>query len=799
MKILSISSILLFCYASIHAQQTANVSGIVKTTANETLPYTNIRLVNSTDTTKVYGGSSNDEGAFSVPVPHGRYSMEISYIGYLKYISSVQVDKDVVLPDIILAEDSKLMNEIVITAKSITFKPNGYIADISINPFYKNYELDDILKLTPGTYANNREIKVYGKAVSKIFVNGREIRLQGEELIQYLKNFNGRNVKQMEVIASSGVEEDASSAGSSIIKITTVRAEDGGAFTAAISSNNGSSTHFGTANVNTQWRSGKWSTYLIGTFIKGKSNTSNRVESNFNNSGNTMITETSSKGKVPGNVLSTIGVGYDIDNNNLISVEGFFRSMRNDSHSILNTKQRNQSLADFGQTASGFSNNDNRLKNYNVSLNYTHLFNKESLLVFKLDRFQNDGKNSQNNEYVYVNEDHMQYKSQNEEQNLIYTAGINFEQSFNKGENKLVAGLKYSDISSESNTDYTLLNNGILDGNASYVDRYKYSEQVYALFSKYSFVYKAVSANLGFRLEHAVISPRSDINPERNEKSHYTDLFPEAGVYFNINKEKGHSIALQYNRAVFRPSMYSLNPLLKQESEYRYSSGNPLLKPSYSSLYSSRFTFFDRYLTNITYSVSKNRSIILGNVDADSDIIYTRPENGLKNKSLDIYMEYPLRIQSWGRLKLTGSYFFNESRFEDDKENNTSWDLGLSGMFRFPYDINIMTDISYGPPRKSLYTKSYSHVYSNININKSFLNRQLIVTLLFTDIFNMIGSQRTDSFFNDYSQKSKNTFDTFSVMARISYNLGWGNKSAKIHRTSSGNSTEQGRISSDSQ
>jgi hypothetical protein len=68
--------------------------------------------------------------------------------------------------------------------------------------------------------------------------------MQGTELIQYGRNFNGRNVRRMEVVAAGGVEEDAASAGSSIIRITTMKADDGGMFTAGHSSNHNSYIHY---------------------------------------------------------------------------------------------------------------------------------------------------------------------------------------------------------------------------------------------------------------------------------------------------------------------------------------------------------------------------------------------------------------------------------------------------------------------------------------------------------------------------------------------------------------------------
>ena len=234
MKNAIIFLLILFIPFGVWAQSSSgSVSGTVKVSEGEALSYANVRIVSKQDASKVYGTATDDKGMFSIKVPIGLYSLEISFVGYEKYESTVQVNGNVKLPVIALGSNAEQLNEVVITAKTITYNATGYIAEISKNPLYKDYELDNILKMTPGTYISPLgDVTAYGKNISKIYVNNREVRLTRDALVEYLKNFNGKNIKTMEVIANSGVEDDASSAGSSIIKITTTRTDDGGMLTA---------------------------------------------------------------------------------------------------------------------------------------------------------------------------------------------------------------------------------------------------------------------------------------------------------------------------------------------------------------------------------------------------------------------------------------------------------------------------------------------------------------------------------------------------------------------------------------
>src|SRR5574344_104802 len=144
-------------------QHMVRLSGSIKSEKNEPLAFAAVRFVSKLNSSTVFGGSSNEKGVFSVVLPAGYYTIDISYVGYAKYVSFVEAIKDMNLPDIVLGTESQQIDEVVVMAKNITFKPNGYIANISNNPLYKKYDVNEILRLTPGTYSTEHGITVFGK------------------------------------------------------------------------------------------------------------------------------------------------------------------------------------------------------------------------------------------------------------------------------------------------------------------------------------------------------------------------------------------------------------------------------------------------------------------------------------------------------------------------------------------------------------------------------------------------------------------------------------------------------------
>lgn len=764
-----------------------NVSGLLKSADNETLPYATIRIISLTDSTKTYTGTTNDAGNYLVRVPRGTYRVEMSFLGLAKYSANIQAMEDVKLPVITLAPENKLIKEVVITARTVTYKTNGYTVDILANPFFKNYDLEDILKLTPGTNSSYNSITVYGKEISKVYVNEREIRFSGEDIMNYLKSFNGRNVKKMEVIASSGVEDDASGGGKSVLKITTVKIDDGGMATAMLSANIGETKYFITPLINCQIRNGKWSAYFRAGSGLGKFNSSNKTETDFYDAGSQMVTKNNSDLKNTGIIRTTLGLGYDWDANNIITFEGNFNRFQPVNSGAIATWNADK------LTTSGTTYLKNENKKYIGSFNFLHIFDKTARLILKLDGVKNKGVNYQENSYEYVSDVTMKYVNDANNNSIAYTASADFEKKLSSG--TFSAGIKYSDLLNENVNSYMLYTDNLQKDND--FDKYNYSEKIYAAFSKYSFSIGSLSSSVGLRIEHSSVYPQSLITPENNKESRYTDLFPEVGLTYIYNKDKGHNIGFQYNRSINRPIMDDLNPKVKQINEYSYSSGNPLLKAYYSQNFILRNIFFSQYVLNLSYHFSNDGTVSRSIVDKSSQIISNQIFNGLKNRGFSAYAECPLNIGKWANLKFDIQYNWSKEEYMTDKNQSGSYAFGFSGMYRLPFGISIMNNFNYASPGNTLYTKIFTYPLAELQIQKQFFKNRLTAGIVFIDILNSAGNSRTESFFAEYYQKQTQTANGRSVVFRLNYNFKWGNKFAKINRNESGNANESTRIGGD--
>ena len=780
----------LFVFLEMSAQNTCKISGIVQAGDNETLVGAYVLLKKGSE---IKGTTTDSVGCYSIFLPHGKYALEVSFVGYVKYTTSVEVKGNVTLPPVVLSENVQLMNEVVVTARTITYNTDGYVAEVHKNPLYRNMDMTSVLKISPGTHATHNSIQAFGKTVSKIYLNGRELNLSGEQLIAYLETIDAKNVKAMEVIAASGVEEDATNKGKSVIKITTINPETGGMANIGLGSANTETKHIHSMNASVNWRiNKKWGMYFNIGGALGNSESNNRTEVYYYDTNERRISETTLKNKLAGNIRTVLGFSYDLDTNNLFSLEGTFQQNKNSNPATSRVHNLKNGL--YADVADGSDNAVRKFDKYNLSFIYTHKFNKDAKLEFKADRMGTDVDENSLQRYRYAAGNDTGYDLWSLDENLIHTARLDFTQRFKALKGKLSVGVKGTWLKNESHTDYAVSVDGVQDDITSYADLYNYKEDVYAAYAKYGLTFGSLSMDFGVRMEHARINPVSSSNPERNYSSDYTDIFPEVGLNYVINKDKGHNISLSYDRGIGRPSMDALNPLVRRINEYSYSMGNPLLKANYYDYLQMTTVLFNKYTLNVRCAYSDNGSMGLSEIR--DGILYSTTQTGKENTSLRANLSAPVKMAKWLDVSFSATYHYDKTRFLDDKDDFHYWSIGYFSTFRLPYDIMISHDLYFTSSSKSLYSESKKRPSCNVLIQKNFPKQGLNFRLSFMDIFNMYGGQRTDTFRDNFYQISEGTYNNFGISFRVGYNLRWGKKS-NVRRASAGNSSEANRVASE--
>ena len=138
-----------------------------------------VRLLNASDSSFVQAVQTDNKGHFSLnKIASGNYVLTINYLGYHQHKQSVSVgEKNVILKNIQLQEDSKLLSEVVVRGTATQMTVRGDTIEFNAGAFKlgENAVVEDLLKRLPGVEITPEgKITVNGQEVTKIRVDGKK-------------------------------------------------------------------------------------------------------------------------------------------------------------------------------------------------------------------------------------------------------------------------------------------------------------------------------------------------------------------------------------------------------------------------------------------------------------------------------------------------------------------------------------------------------------------------------------------------------------------------------------------------
>ena len=133
-----------------------------------------------------------------------------------------------IVTDTIPIHKSDTLQEVVVKAEKIRHDAEGYRVNIATIPQLQTMDLAQIMNYLPGLVVENNQMSVYGNGVAEVYINNKKVGLSGEQLQHYLRAIDGKNVRSIQVITSSGAEMGAQRGGMAVLKILTKRIENGG-------------------------------------------------------------------------------------------------------------------------------------------------------------------------------------------------------------------------------------------------------------------------------------------------------------------------------------------------------------------------------------------------------------------------------------------------------------------------------------------------------------------------------------------------------------------------------------------
>jgi hypothetical protein len=746
----------LFC-GHIVVGQSYELKGKVRDQKNEAIPFASVFLLRSADSVLVKGTSADEFGGFEISgIPEGLYLLQASYIGWASTNMVLDISKDITIGAVIITQESEALDEVVVTANrpKVERKVDRLVFNVE-NTVLSQSSSWDILKQTPGVIAMQDELQIRNQAAT-VYINDRKVQLSAEEVRNLLENYQGENIKSVEVISNPPARYDA----------------EGGAVLNIITSKNISLGYKG--NVNSTYTQGVFAKYNFGTshFYKTEKLNLNlsygfaprkefydvKTEINFiNDTGifSRWTTDFDNTNRLRNHVAG-MAVDYEFDDRNELNITANaqlspYRKYDNRQTTVM----RNRFNA-VDSTFTTLSPEDERKNNLSGDITYKHKFKENGSVSmnghytkFDLSRTQNVNSDYFDPEGSFLRE--FNFFTDAEQDIQIATAQVDYTGML--GSTSMAAGMKGSFIASESTLDYFSANNG-LELDPALSDRFLYDENVYAAYTSISHDWEKWSLKAGLRAEHTQ-STGTSIALSTSNDLEYFELFPS--FYLLHNRNENHSFSFDYSRKLRRPRYQDLNPFRTFINENNFVEGNPNLVPNFSHNFNLNYTLKQEFFFDFYYRDNGNFISRLTFQDNENQILRDITQNVLESNSYGLDFNYGKSISNNWYVYSYISIFHEDETFLALESGNVPVKNEIDGIYvDISNYLTLSKDGTFQGEFGLVYLSGFlqgSYIQSEttnltFGVRKSFWNKRALVSLAVNDALAKANGEITSRYLN---------------------------------------------------
>lgn len=744
------------------------------------LPYINVALYLSKDSTLTTGTISNERGMFVIKnIEQGDYKIKLSSVGYKTQQIDVHVqnEKTINIENITLKQDNITLNEIIIKAKQnpLSVDKGKFILNVNKSALKEQATIFDVLSFLPGVLLSGNNISVLGKGTPLILLNGREVHSIAE-----VEVLDPKQIKDISVDTHPSAEYNSQY--NSVIHITTVNALKDQISSQVFHTSKFARNYSDREGANVNIQLGKWSHFLSYQIkdYRSKDRATNKYEL-YNADTYSLISNNSSYNCASGHSLAQnviLSTNYKFNEKNNLSLQYFLDTDNN--HDRANTDEKTI----LGNKVIAHAT-DQKIKDqsqlHNIETMFTHQYADDNSLIltggyiYSKDELKNhintdetalnliDGNNKYN--VVTLKADYIR----NIFKNYKLQVGGKFVNSRNSG---------YSNSFDPASGSFyyqnkTTLKDGTLAGYVT-IDRQ----------------FKNFYASIGLRGEYISSNYRQDGEVAYTE--HEFTLYPSINFEYIPNQKL---IFLGgYSNKSSRPSFNQLSPIIYYINAMLYEQGNPLLKPmSQHNIYIA-CVLNNKFSVEASYTYRKNFSMY---TFQSNPLI----EGSLINSPININSSYYLLTSSysdkWGiyRFSYNGSILYDVTRipYLGSKDNVLHPKFSLSTVNQF--DLYKQTMLFCNFDIASSFTSLGSKVKPVYNLalgimQTFFKNKRLKITISANDLLRRSEADITRCINNVHSQAFLDN-DSRNITISIKYNL---NNFKNIFQKNNGNEEEINRI-----
>jgi len=798
-------SAFLACVFSVSYAQVAPavLEGKIMTNNGSPADASTVVLLRSRDSSIVASITADNNGLFHfAALQADSYLLLISKAGYQKMYAGpygVKSGETFTTPDIILKQLIQNLSEVQVVSNrpDIEAQPGKLILNVQNNPGAQGNSAFDILRQSPGVRVDNsNNINIIGRQSALITIDDKPVNLSGEDLAAVLRGIQASTIDRIELVTGGSAKYDASAGG--IINIVLKKGKNNGfngSFTGAAGygkyykSNGGLVFNGRTDHFNIFGNYSYTDNKNVHTIATDRNINFDDTLSNYHTDYHSLQTIR----------INTFGLGSDFYLSRTQTIGFFVNGSVTDEGFAKNNNLTIYNQAVFDSTITAASNLNRDVSRINYNLNYSGKLDSAGKMLTADFNYTTNNRTS--DEYItntFYNAGGNQYKSPDSLQNLspsnikVWLSRVDFTDPLSKT-SKFEAGIKFSDVISDNDLIFGPSVNGQYTSDPNFSSHFKYTENVNALYANYQNKFDKFDLTAGLRAEQTIAKGNSSTEGEI-VNSNYTDLFPSVMLTYNADSKNGWTIS--YNRGIKRPGYEDINPFLYYLDLYDYRSGNPDLKPEYTTNIELSYNYNKTILTTLYANIINEAYEFRYFVQNDSSKVNINiPKNFGTIYNYGIRFLTPANLANWWNIdfKVDAAYQRYVAYPVNGNLNKGTQDIILSADQHFKISNAVTADLSGNYETPSFYGISQfkANYYLDAYISTQLFNNRGSLKLSMNDIFNT----RRDRFSTNYENLYMNTVDkteTQVVKLTFTYRFGKGSAKSASHRT--GNEDEQKRL-----
>jgi len=751
MKSIYLALFFAFSIFSIAQAQSSSavVEGRVVDENQDPISFASVVLFNSSDSTMVKAGYSEDNGSFHFPqTAPGTYYINISFVGYDTYNSqlfTVTENNATTLDIIKMSPFATALGEVVVAATKpiVEVKPDKMVFNVegSVNAIGNNGL--ELLRKAPNVVVDNNErIMLAGKTGVKVYIDGRQSILSGDDLANYLKSLQSTQIEAIEIITQPSAKYEADG-NAGIINIRLIKDKSLGTNAIASLGYNQSTHPRYDGNLNFNSRSKNINFFGNLNYANGQNQEWNifiRTQPDYYvHQDNLSLNEWENK---------SMRAGFDITSGKNATIGFLFDGYNNDQifNNNITSLISSSPTSPTEEILKGSNSSDTKRSNYNFNGNYRFDNHNGNVLNVDVDygNFTTEGNSYQPNYYYDAATgdltDTRIFSSNTPTTIDIKDIRVDYEHPLLKG--NLGAGFKLATVSTDNTYNFYNVIDGTPELDTDRSNQFTYDENVNAGYVTFGRQWTKIGFQAGVRIEQTDSKGLlTSYNEQNNEevKQDYLDIFPSAGMTYQLNEK--NSFHINYSRRIDRPNYQDLNPFEFKIDEITFQKGNPFLRPQYSNSVSIGHTY--NYTLNTSLSYSRTDDLMAQLTDtAGLGAAYITTANIATQDVYAFNISYPFNLSKWWNVFANAgvNYTHNQGDFGDGKIvdiNATTFNCYAQNTFTLPKSFSIELSGWYNSPGIWGGNFATKEIWSiDAGIQKKLFKERATLKLGVADIFN---------------------------------------------------------------